>query len=61
VLRERFGDKVRTPLIADRGLFGRRAPGVSGGGLASLWGGSNLAEDFIAALEARELWARYGL
>jgi serine protease SohB len=30
VLRERFGEKVRTPLIAERGfaLFGRRAPGV---------------------------------
>lgn len=61
VLRERFGDKVRAPLIADRGLFGRRVPGVSAGGLASLWSGSNLADDFIAALEARELWARYGL
>src|SRR5882724_5614613 len=60
VLRERFGDKVRAPLIADRGLFGRRVPGVSGG-LASLWSGPNLADDFIAALEARELWARYGL
>ena len=29
VLRERYGDKVRTPLIAERGLFGRRTPGVS--------------------------------
>ena len=28
-LRERYGEKVRTPLIsADRGLFGRRIPGV---------------------------------
>jgi len=61
VLRERFGDKVRAPLVAERGLFGRRVPGVSGGGLASLWSGPNLADDFIAALEARELWARYGL
>ena len=24
VLRERYGDKVRMPLIAERGLFGRR-------------------------------------
>ena len=31
VLRERYGDKVRTPLIAERGLFGRRVPGVSRG------------------------------
>jgi serine protease SohB len=61
VLRERFGDKVRAPLISDRGLFGRRVPGVAGGGFASLWGGPNLAEDLIAALETRALWARYGL
>jgi serine protease SohB len=61
VLRERFGDKVRAPLVADRGLFGRRVPGVAGGGLASIWGGPNLAEDLIAALETRALWARYGL
>ena len=25
-LREQFGDKVVTPLIAERGLFGRRSP-----------------------------------
>ena len=61
VLRERFGDKVRTPLIAERGFFGRRVPGVMAGGLGPLWGGSNLAEDVIAALETRALWARYGL
>jgi serine protease SohB len=61
VLRERFGEKVRTPLIADRGFLGRRVPGVAGGGFASLWSGSNLAEDLVAALEARALWARYGL
>jgi serine protease SohB len=51
-LRERFGDKVYTPLItAERGLLGRRAVGL----------GSGLAEDMISALEARALWARYGL
>jgi serine protease SohB len=61
VLRERFGDKVRAPLIADRGFFGRRVPGVAVGGLVSLWGGPNLAEDLITALETRALWARYGL
>lgn len=60
VLRERFGEKVRTPLIAERGFFGRRVPGV-GAGLSSLWGEANLAEDVIAALETRALWARYGL
>ena len=31
-LRARFGDKVDTPLIgAERGLFGRRVPGVGRG------------------------------
>ena len=65
-LRERFGDKVYTPLItAERGLFGRRAVGVSGGAFmpAGLQTGLpiGLAEDMISALEARALWARYGL
>jgi serine protease SohB len=60
-LRERFGDKVRMPLIADRGFFGRRVPGVSHGDLESPWGGRSLAEDALSTLEARALWARYGL
>jgi serine protease SohB len=59
VLRERFGEKVRTPLIAERGFFGRRTPGVIGAG--ALWNAPNLAEDLAATLEARALWARYGL
>ena len=59
-LRERFGDKVYTPLItAERGLFGRRAVGI--GGEFMQQGGTGLAEDMISALEARALWARYGL
>jgi len=57
-LRERFGDKVVTPLIsAERGLFGRRVFGVATSGVSGL----GLAEDFISALEARAIWARYGL
>jgi serine protease SohB len=63
VLRERFGDKVVTPLIsAERGWLGRRIPGVGGtidGGNELLQGG--LAADIISALEARAMWARYGL
>ena len=61
-LRERFGDKVYTPLItAERGLFGRRAFGV-GPCLMRLHAARlGLAEDMISALEARALWARYGL
>jgi len=58
VLRERFGDKVLTPLVsADRGLFGRRVFGVARDELMP----GSLAEDMISALEARALWARYGL
>jgi serine protease SohB len=62
-LRQRFGDKVfMPPISADRGLLGRRVFGVGrdelmGAGLAQ----ASLADDMISALEARALWARYGL
>jgi serine protease SohB len=57
-LRERYGDKVLTPLIsAERGLLGRLR-GPSGVSDASIPG---LADEVISALEARALWARYGL
>jgi serine protease SohB len=57
-LRQRFGDKVFTPLIAaERSLFGRRVFGVGRGELMA----TGLAEDVISALEARAMWARYGL
>lgn len=59
-LRERYGEKVRTPLIAaNRGLFGRRIPAV--GLLDTLVRPPGLAADLISALEARALWSRYGL
>jgi serine protease SohB len=59
VLRERFGDKVITPVIApERNLLGRVRPGVGlGGGI----GRDGFADELISALEARALWARYGL
>ena len=58
VLRARFGDQVTTPLItAERTLFGRRVPGVGLSDLAA----PRLADDLISALEARALWARFGL
>jgi serine protease SohB len=62
-LRERYGDKVRTPLVkGDRNLFGRRVPGVTLADAADALGGrSGLADDLMSALEARALWARYGL
>ncbi len=58
-LRERYGDKVVTPLIVERGLFGRRSQGIAGGfgGLGS----RNFAEDIVSAIEERAWWARYGL
>jgi serine protease SohB len=60
-LRERFGDKVETPLITvERGFLGRRVWGVgSDMGPAAFTAG--LAENFSAALEARAVWARLGL
>jgi signal peptide peptidase SppA len=58
-LRERYGEKVLTPVIADRGWFGRRLLGsrVPFGALS----GEGLAEDMLSAAEARAIWARYGL
>jgi serine protease SohB len=59
-LRERYGEKVRTPLISEsRGIFGRRIPGISS--LENIARRPGLADDFISALEARALWGRYGL
>lgn len=60
VLRERFGEKVETPLVAaGRGWFSR-LPGVSAraGGDVSAVG---LGEEIVAALEARAIWGRFGL
>jgi serine protease SohB len=63
VLRQRYGDKVVTPLIsAERGWLGRRVPGVGSlGGAHGELLQTGLAGDLISALEARALWARYGL
>lgn len=62
VLRERYGDKVVTPLVtAERGLFGRRIFGVGGGGPVPAAPAVSFAEDVISTLEARAIWARYGL
>ena len=59
-LRERYGEKVRTPLIAaERSFFGRKLPSVSFAD--ALANQSGLADDLLSALEARALWSRYGL
>jgi signal peptide peptidase SppA len=56
-LRERFGEDVLTPLIsAPRSWFGRAQPGIGG-----FWQPPDLAEQLLSALEARAIWARYGL
>jgi len=61
-LGERFGERVATPLIsAARGWFGRAQAGVGAGGLDGLFRRSDFAEEVVSALEARALWARYGL
>jgi serine protease SohB len=56
LMRERYGDKVETPLVsAGRSLFGRTTPGVD------LLDRAGLADELVSALEARAIWARYGL
>src|ERR1700744_4794876 len=56
-LRARYGDKVKTPVIAPAtgmlsGLLGRRSAGT----LASLEGVPGLPEEVISALESRAIW-----
>ena len=63
VLRARYGDKVRTPVIAPSsgmlsGLLGRRTPGAAN--LDTLQGIAGLPDDLISALETRAIWARFG-
>jgi ClpP class serine protease len=61
-LRARFGEDVVTPLMTPaRGWFGRVQPGVDTTHLAGLPRAADFAEEAISALEARALWARYGL
>ncbi len=61
-LRARFGDDVITPLVAPaRGWFGRVQPSVAPSDITGLPRAADFAEEIISALEARALWARYGL
>jgi len=62
-LRERYGEKVLTPVIAPAsgmlsGLLGRRSPGA--GSLAVFDGIGGLPDDLISALETRAIWAKFG-
>jgi hypothetical protein len=69
-LRERFGEEVVMPPVpAERTLFGRRTPGVTSIAPEAVLLGQGrlgiephgLVEDVISALEARAIWARFGL
>ncbi|OQW61358.1 MAG: peptidase S49 [Proteobacteria bacterium SG_bin9] len=63
-LRARFGDKVRTPVIAQptgllSSLFGRKSAGA--GFFAAGMDQPGLGDELISAMESRAVWARYGL
>jgi signal peptide peptidase SppA len=63
VLRTRFGDKVKMPLIAPAtgllsGLLGRRSAGMDAAALYDL--PATLPDELISALETRAIWARFG-
>lgn len=59
-MRELYGERVRLKLISpSKGLFRRPTPGVST--LLPSLTASSIAEDAIAAVEERLIWARYGM
>jgi len=65
-LRQRFGeDVVMLPIPSERSLFGRRTPGVSDIApeqfLDRVIDRPGLIDDIISAIEARAVWARFGL
>ncbi len=59
ILRERFGEHMRMKLISTERSLWRRRIGV--GGLAGMFDRPALADEIVSAVEARALWARYGL
>ncbi len=63
VLRARFGEKVKMPVIAPAsgllsGLLGRRSAGMEVASLLDL--PATMPDELISALETRAIWARYG-
>ncbi|MCZ7660725.1 MAG: S49 family peptidase [Xanthobacteraceae bacterium] len=61
-LRARYGEKVETPLVMPpRGWFGRAVPGLGEAALEDLLIRPGFADEVISTLEARAIWARYGL
>ena len=62
-LRARYGEKVRTPVIAPpsgllSGLLGRKSPGA--GQLSLLESAASLPDELISAVETRAIWAKFG-
>jgi signal peptide peptidase SppA len=62
-LRARYGDKVKTPVIAPAtgllsGLLGRKSAGAAA--LSQLDGIGGLPDEVISALETRAIWAKFG-
>src|ERR1700678_2461057 len=62
-LRARYGDKVRTAVVAPAagmlsGLFGRKSAGASA--LSPFDGIGGLPDEVISALETRAIWAKFG-
>jgi signal peptide peptidase SppA len=63
ILRARYGDKVKTPVVAPAagmlsGLLGRKSVGTSA--LGRLDGIGGLPDELISALETRAIWAKFG-
>lgn len=63
ILRARYGDKVRTPMVAPpTGLLSNLLGRKSGAGTSALRDGlSGLPDGMISSLEERAIWAKFGL
>jgi serine protease SohB len=60
VLRARFGDKVKTPVMNEkRGLLSRLSPRIGATPAASAL--ARWPDDLVSSLEERALWSRYGI
>lgn len=59
-LRGRYGDDVRTPVVGERGWFTRRLTG-SESQIEPMLTRRGIADEIISAIEARAIWARFGL
>ena len=61
-LRERYGEDVLMPVIAaSRGWFSRVMPAAGFASDGGEWIRAGLADEVVSAIEARALWARFGL